>query len=194
MGNWWLTALSGQCSHSRITSNEESFEKHQITQVTQPHYSPDLVPCDFWLFPKLKSPLKWKRFQTIHEFLKNTTGRLMAIGRIVWGPKVPTLKGTEASLSYVQFLVCCIIFNKCLYFSYYVAGYSPDGLCIYVWDILWRKRWLTHCNIDGDWSRMTLTFKPGLIENGGNYWSSWTRAREPRLGAAENASEGFPQL
>ena len=28
--------------------------KHQITQVTQPRYSPDLVPCDFWLFPKLK--------------------------------------------------------------------------------------------------------------------------------------------
>ena len=25
-----------------------------------------------------------------------------AVGRAVWGPKVPTLKGTEASLSYVQ--------------------------------------------------------------------------------------------
>ena len=41
--------------------------KHQITQVTQPHYSPYLVPCNFWLFPKLKSPLKGKRFQTIYE-------------------------------------------------------------------------------------------------------------------------------
>ena len=28
--------------------------KYQITQVIQPLYSPDLVPCDFWLFPKLK--------------------------------------------------------------------------------------------------------------------------------------------
>ena len=46
---------------------------------------PDLVPCNFWLFPKL-----------------NTTGQLMVIGRTVWGPNVPTLKGTEASLSYVQ--------------------------------------------------------------------------------------------
>ena len=34
--------------------------KYQITQVTQ--LSPDLVPCDFWLFPKLKSPLNGKRF------------------------------------------------------------------------------------------------------------------------------------
>ena len=41
--------------------------KHQVTQVTQPLYSPDLVPCVFWLFQKLKSPLKWKRFQTVDE-------------------------------------------------------------------------------------------------------------------------------
>ena len=34
------------------------FVKYQITQVTQHPYSPDLVPCDFWIFPKLKSPLK----------------------------------------------------------------------------------------------------------------------------------------
>ena len=28
--------------------------KHQITQVTQPRYSPDLVPSDFWVFPQTK--------------------------------------------------------------------------------------------------------------------------------------------
>ena len=63
--------------------------KHQITQVAQPPYSPDLVPCDFWLFPKLKSPLKGKRFQIV-ETQENTTGQLMVIGRNVGGPKVPT--------------------------------------------------------------------------------------------------------
>ena len=45
--------------------------KHQITQVTQSRYSPDLVPRDFWLFPKLKSPLKGKRFQTVDEIWGN---------------------------------------------------------------------------------------------------------------------------
>jgi hypothetical protein len=35
--------------------------KHHITQVCQPPYSPDLSPCDFWLFPKLKLPLKGRR-------------------------------------------------------------------------------------------------------------------------------------
>ena len=78
------------------------FVKHQIIQVTQPPYSPDLVPCDFWLFPKLKSPLKGKSFQSINETQENMTGQLMETGRTVWGPKVPTLKGTEASLSYVS--------------------------------------------------------------------------------------------
>ena len=76
--------------------------KHQITQATQSLYSPDLAPCDFWLFPKLKSLLKRKIFQTIDEIQENTMGHLMEIGRTVWGPKGPTLKGTEASLSYAQ--------------------------------------------------------------------------------------------
>ena len=61
MGNWWLAA-SSQHACSGITSYAEFSVKHQITQVTQPHRSPDLVPCDFWLFPKLKSTLKGKRF------------------------------------------------------------------------------------------------------------------------------------
>ena len=57
--------------------------KHQITQVTQSPYSPDLVSCNFWLFPRLKSPLKGKRFQTINEIQENTMRQLMVIGRTV---------------------------------------------------------------------------------------------------------------
>ena len=40
---------------------------------------PDLVPCDLWLFPKLKSPLKGNRFQTIDDIQENTMGQLMVI-------------------------------------------------------------------------------------------------------------------
>jgi hypothetical protein len=36
--------------------------KHHITQVCQHPYSTHLSPCDFWLFPKLKSLLKGRRF------------------------------------------------------------------------------------------------------------------------------------
>jgi hypothetical protein len=48
---------------ARSTALVEAFlAKHRITQVRQHLYSPDMAPCDFWFFPKLKSPLKLRRF------------------------------------------------------------------------------------------------------------------------------------
>ena len=99
-GDWQLHHDSAPTHASHFM--QSFLVKHKITQVTQPPYNPDLVPCDFQLFPKLRSPLKGKRFQTINEIQENITGQLMAIGRTVWGPMVPTLKGMEVSLSYVQ--------------------------------------------------------------------------------------------
>ena len=125
MDNWWL-AVSSQHTHSCIDVLLQSFfEKHQITQAP---YSPELAPCNFWLFPKLKSPLKGKRFQTVDTIQENKTGQLMAIGRTVWGPKVPTLKGTEESLSYVQ----CFL---------YLVSSSVNGSIFYItWlDPVWTN-------------------------------------------------------
>ena len=99
-GNWWVAASSGQCTCSCITSHAELFATFQITQVTQTPYSPNLVPWEFWLFPKLKSPVKGKRFQTINEIQENRVAD--CDWENVWGLEVPTLKGTEAPLSYVQ--------------------------------------------------------------------------------------------
>ena len=102
MGNWWLAASSRQCACLCITSHAEFF-----WQNIKSFRWFSTLPTRFgtlwlWLFPKLKSPLKRKRFQTVNEIQENTTGQLMVIGRTVWGPKVPTLKETEASLSCVQ--------------------------------------------------------------------------------------------
>ena len=83
LGNWCLTA-STQPLTTYVSHLMQSFlAKHQIIQMTQPPYSPDLVLCNFWLFTKPKSPLKGKRFQTVDEIQENTTGQLMAIGRTV---------------------------------------------------------------------------------------------------------------
>jgi hypothetical protein len=35
--------------------------------IPHPPYSPDLAPCDFFLFPKMKLKLKGRRFDTIEE-------------------------------------------------------------------------------------------------------------------------------
>ena len=129
MGNWWLAA--SQDTHASHLV-QISLAKHQITQVTQPHYSPDLAPRDFWLFPKLKSPLKGKRFQTVDEIQENMTGWLMAVWTPVWDPKVPTLNEDWDIIALcTMFLVSCIFLNKCLYFSQYMAGYLLNRPCIF---------------------------------------------------------------
>jgi hypothetical protein len=38
-----------------------------------------LAPCNFWLFLKLKSLLKRRRFQTMDEIKENATRQLIAI-------------------------------------------------------------------------------------------------------------------
>jgi transposase len=43
----------------------EFLAKQETIVVPQPPYSPDLAPADFFLFPKLKSTLKGRRFQTV---------------------------------------------------------------------------------------------------------------------------------
>jgi hypothetical protein len=37
--------------------------------VTHPPYSPDLSPCDFWLFGMLKQNIKDRAFQMIEEMM-----------------------------------------------------------------------------------------------------------------------------
>ena len=90
-----------QCAHSCVTSCAEFFG---TPMWFGPAYSPDLASCNFWLFPKLKSPLKRNEIQG------NTRGQLMAIGRTVWGPKVPTWRGLRHhchmySVSYILYLL-----------------------------------------------------------------------------------------
>ena len=43
--------------------------KMGIKTVPQPPYSPDLAPCDFWLFPKLRGC----RYETIEEMKEAVT-------------------------------------------------------------------------------------------------------------------------
>jgi transposase len=50
----------------------EFLTKPEATVVPQPPYSPDLAPADFILFPKLKSSLKGRRFQTVEEIEENS--------------------------------------------------------------------------------------------------------------------------
>ena len=49
----------------------EFLANQETIVVPQPPYSPDLPPADFFLFPKLKSTLKGRQFQTVEEIKKS---------------------------------------------------------------------------------------------------------------------------
>jgi len=44
--------------------------------LDHPPYSPDRAPCDFYLFPKVKSALKGTRFKTVED-VKEKAARVM---------------------------------------------------------------------------------------------------------------------
>ena len=109
MGNWWWAASSWQCTRSRVTSCAEFLAQHQITQVTQPLYCPDLAPCDFQLLPKLKSPLKGKRFQTIDErFRKIWQGSWWQLGELCEVPRCLPSRGLRCHCP--VYSVSCILY------------------------------------------------------------------------------------
>ena len=57
---WMLHHDNAPC-HTAVSINGFLAEK-SIPVVPQPPYSPDLSPCDFFLFPRLKNHLKGRHF------------------------------------------------------------------------------------------------------------------------------------
>jgi transposase len=53
--------------------------KHKISILPHPPYSPNFAQVDFFLFPKLKTTLKGRRFQTIEEIQENMIRELRTI-------------------------------------------------------------------------------------------------------------------
>ena len=50
--------------------------------MPQPPYSPDMAPCDFFLFPKIKRTLKGSRFTAIDDIKSASLKELKAIPKI----------------------------------------------------------------------------------------------------------------
>jgi hypothetical protein len=53
--------------------------KNGMTQLLHLPYSPDLAPCDFFLFPRMKKVLKGKHFADMEEVKTKTTEALKGI-------------------------------------------------------------------------------------------------------------------
>ena len=53
-------------------SVQEFLTQNSMTPVPHPPYSPDLTPCNFFLFPQMKKVLKGKCFADMPEVIKKT--------------------------------------------------------------------------------------------------------------------------
>ena len=76
--NEWMLQHDNAPSHSSFLVRD-FLAKHATTVLPQPPYSPDLAPADFFLFPKLKSTLKGRRFESIEAIKTNSLAHLRSI-------------------------------------------------------------------------------------------------------------------
>ena len=74
----WFLYHDNASSYTALVLRDH-FVKNFTHIVQQPPYSSDLASCDFWLFPKLKRPLRGTRFESIDEIKAESKKVLMAI-------------------------------------------------------------------------------------------------------------------
>jgi len=76
----WLLHHDNAPAHaSRICC--DTLEDIGAELLVHPPYSPDLAPCDFFLFPELKKYLRGRRFETDEEVNSTVTGALRVISK-----------------------------------------------------------------------------------------------------------------
>lgn len=85
---------------SRVVT--EYLRTNKLETLPHPPYSPDLAPCDFWLFPKLKAHLSGKRFQSRH-----------AVGSAIFQylNTIPKMEYKAAFTDWIKRLKKCIHFK-----------------------------------------------------------------------------------
>ena len=153
MGNWWLAASSWQCVCSCIMSRAEFFGKTSNHSGDSASLQPRFDVLQLLAFPKTNSPLKGKRFQMVSAIQEDMTGQLMAIGRSMWGPKVPSLKGSEVLLSYVQFFLCLM----------------SSSINVSIFHITWLNIFWTYLHISTKWFIRITTVLGRMISTEGSW-------------------------
>jgi hypothetical protein len=71
--------LHNSASAHKALSVKQFLPQKLSTEVEHPSYSPYLAQNDFWLFPKIKSTLKGRRFQDTDNVQKNVMLALKAV-------------------------------------------------------------------------------------------------------------------
>jgi len=78
-GDWFL--LHDNAPSPNATIVKQFLAQRKLTVLDHPPYSPDLAPADYFLFPKVKSHLKGRLFDSISDIQKAVTITLNAIAK-----------------------------------------------------------------------------------------------------------------
>ena len=76
-GSWFL--LHDNAPVHRAVAVQEFLALKQVCVLNHPPSSPDLSPCDYFLFPKLKLPLKGHLFEDVQDIQGAVTSTVRAI-------------------------------------------------------------------------------------------------------------------
>jgi len=78
--NSWQLHHDNAPAHTSLLVRE-FLAKNNTVMMPQPPYSPDLAPCDFFFFPKIKRTLKGRRFASIDEIKSASLKELKTISK-----------------------------------------------------------------------------------------------------------------
>jgi hypothetical protein len=84
-------------SHTSVLT-QQFLEKYKMVFIPHPPYSPDLAPCDFFIFPKMKLKLKGSQFDTIEE-IQAESQRVLDSDRKGLPGSVPKVEETVGPVS-----------------------------------------------------------------------------------------------
>ena len=96
-GQWHFQQDSAPVHNSILVT--DYLTKMGVNTVPQSPYSPDLAPCDFWLFPKVQEKLRGCRYETIEEMKEAVTKVVDILTRgLPWGlPEVVVMVQVHCS-------------------------------------------------------------------------------------------------
>ena len=133
VGNWRLAASSQQHPHSCITSCAEFFCETSNHPGDLAPLQPRFGTLQLLAFPKTKitfereeiSDHRWDSGKYESTADGDWENYVRPHGCLLWG-------GLRHHCLMYNVFVSCIFFNKCLFFSYYTAGYFLDRPHIYI--------------------------------------------------------------
>ena len=74
----WMLHHDNAPAHTAFSVRQLLTNK-QVAMLNNPPYSPDLAPCDFWFFPKLKSVVKGVHFASVEDIKDRMTRELRCL-------------------------------------------------------------------------------------------------------------------